>query len=312
MKPRILSLFAVLLALAGGVAAATPSAAQAGLKKTIAVDSFGGAELTAGMVAADGLTAMLTDVLIADGRFVVVERAGLGAIQTEQQLGQSGSAGGETAAQSSRLIGAGLLVRGAITKYNPNAGTAGVRVSGLPGGALLGAMGGGLQNRKTSVAISLRLIDTTTGQVISTVAADGVAATQEADAGLANRSDGSTLGLNALKGTALGKAVEDAIKKAVERIALDAGAVPWSGLVVESRGPSVYINAGADQNVAPGMVFAIYRKGEALTDPGTGTVLDVEMTRLGRIRVDTVREKVSVASLVDGQAPARGDLLRAE
>ena len=72
------------------------------------------------------------------------------------------------------------------------------------------------------------------------------------------------------------------------------------------------INAGAEQNVAPGMVFAVYRKGEALTDPGTGTVLEVEMTRLGRLRVDTVREKVSVASLIDGPPPARGDLLRAE
>lgn len=306
-----LAVLAITLGSAAPAAARQAPVVTAGLKKTIAVDSFGGSELTAGMVAADGLTAMLTDVLIADGRFVVVERAGLTSVQTEQQLGQSGSVSSETAAQSSRLIGANLIVRGAITKYNPNAGGSGLKVSGLPGGSMLG-LGGGVQSRKTTLSISLRLIDSTTGQVISTVKADGSAVSREADAGLLNNRNGSTMGLNALRGTSIGKAVEDAIKTAVNRIAIDAGSVPWSGLVVDARADTIFINAGADQNVQPGMVFGVFRKGEVLTDPGTGAVLDIAIQRLGSVRVGTVREKVSVASLVDGQAPMRGDLLRVE
>ncbi len=60
------------------------------------------------------------------------------------------------------------------------------------------------------------------------------------------------------------------------------------------------------------MVFGVYRKGETLTDPGTGEVLDVDIQRLGSVQVESVREKVSVARMVEGQSPARGDLLKAE
>jgi len=292
------------------LSSAMAQTAPSGLKKTIAVDPFGGSELTAGTVSADGLAAMLTDILINDGRFVVVERQALSSVQAEQQLGSGGSARSETAAQSGALTGASLLIKGAITKYNPNAGGGGLSVGGMPSG-VFGA-GAGVRTKKTTVSISLRLIDTTTGQVIATVNADGSASGQQADAGLVNNNNGSTIGANAFRETAVGKAVQDAILKAVNQIVLNAGGVPWSGLVVENRGGQIYINAGSNQNVQPGMTFGVYRKGEALIDPGTGLVLDVSSERLGSIRIDTVREKFSIGQLVDGQDPARGDMLRAE
>lgn len=298
----------VLAALA--MAPAMAQTAPTGLRKTVAVDTFGGSELTAGAVSADGLTAMLTDILINDGRFVVVERQALSSVQSEQQLGAGGGAGAETAAQSGGLTGASLLIKGAITKYNPNAGGGGLSVGGLPSGVF--GVGAGVRTKKTTVAISLRLIDTTTGQVIATVNADGAATGQQADAGLVNNSNGSTVGANAFRETAIGKAVQDAILKAVNQIVLNAGGVPWSGLVVQNRGGLIYVNAGADQNVQPGMTFGVYRKGEPLIDPGTGLVLDVSMERLGSIRIDTVRDKFSIGQVVDGQPPSRGDLLMAE
>lgn len=300
---------AVLIALGPMTALAQPAPRPAftGLKKTAAVDVFGGAELTAGLVAADGLTALLTDVLIQDGRFVVVERAALTSIQTEQQLGQTGATTAETAAQSNRMIGARYLIKGAITKYNPNAGGGGLSIGGV-GGGLLGA---GARSKTATVTISLRLIDTTTGQVVSTVNATGSASSQGVDAGLVNKK-GATLGLNGFRETALGKACEDAIRKAVEKIVLDAGSIPWTGLVVDNRGGQIYLNAGADQNVQAGMVFTVFRQGETLTDPGTNAVLDVSFERLGTVRVETVRDKISIGQVIDGQAPARGDLIKAQ
>ncbi|MDB5469582.1 MAG: putative Curli production assembly/transport component CsgG precursor [Caulobacter sp.] len=288
-------------------AQAVPPPAFTGLKKTVAVDLFGGAELTAGQVASDGMTAMLTDVLINDGRFVVVERQSLTSIQTEQQLGQTGATTAETAAQSNRLIGARFIVKGAITKYNPSAGGGGVNVGGF-GGGLLGA---GASSKTATVTISLRLIDTTTGQVVSTFNGTGSASSQRADAGLVN-SKGGTLGLNGFRETSLGKALEDAIKKAVAKIGLDVGKIPWTGLVVDNRGGQIYLNAGADQNVQPGMAFAVFRQGETITDPGTGAVLDTSFERVGTVRVDSVREKISIGQMVDGQPPMRGDLLKAQ
>ena len=115
------------LAVALGLAAALPTAAQApsqpfdGLKKTIAVDTFQAAEAVGGTVTADGMTAMLTEALVKDGRFLVVERPGLGSIQNEQALAHGGATAGDAAA-SGHLIGASAIVRGAVTKYQAAAG----------------------------------------------------------------------------------------------------------------------------------------------------------------------------------------------
>jgi curli biogenesis system outer membrane secretion channel CsgG len=294
---------ALTLVQAGEALSQQPSApAMAGLRKTVAVESFGGTEVFGGQVSGDGLSALLSDVLLADGRFVVVERGALAGIQTEQQLSETGG---------SRMIGAGYLIRGTVTSYNPAAGGGGLRIGGSPGGSRYG-LGGGVQGRKIVLKVSLRLIDATTGQVVATATAEGTATSQSTDVGILDNKSGATMGLNALKDTALGKAAEDAIRKAVGKIVLDSQKAPWKGLVVDVRGESVILNAGTDQNVTAGMVFGVYRSGEALTDPGTGEVLDVEVQRLGSVRVESVREKVSVARMVEGESPSRGDLLKPE
>lgn len=298
---------AMLAALAG-----TPVLAQpAGLRTTLAVESFGGSEVFGGQVAADGPAALLSEVLMADDRFVLVERSALGAIQSEQQMGQGGSTSAETAPPSGRMIGASYLIRGAVTAFNPTASGGGLRLSGVPGGSALG-LGAGLQSRKSTVRVSLRLVDAATGQVVATSSAEGVGTSRDADAGVMDLNKGTTLGLNALKSTSAGQALEDAIRKALAGLKVDRRKAPWTSRVVDVRGESIILNAGADQNVAPGMVFGVYRKGEVLTDPGTGEVLDVDFQRLGSVQVETVRDRVSVARLLEGQSPSRGDLLKAE
>ncbi len=310
-----IQLHAGLAALAIVMSAATPAAvlaqgAPSGLKHTIAVDSFGASEITQGGVAGDSLTALLTDELTADGRFIVVERAGLGSIQTEQQLGTQGSATAATSAKTNQLIGASLLVRGAVTKFNPNAGGGGLSLSGA-GGGLMG-LGGGMKTSKATMEISLRLIDSTTGQVVGTAVGEGSATSKDVNAGLTNNRTGATMGTNAFKSTPIGKAAQDAIHIAVGKLGASLANVPWSALVVDDRDGKVYVNAGADQNVQAGLTMGAYHKGEVMTDPGTGAVLDVAMNKVGIIQVDTVRDKISIAHVVSGDPPARGDMLKAE
>ncbi len=309
MKYNLIIQAAAAIVLAG----AAPALAQApsGLKHTVAVDQFGAAELTQGAAAGDSLTAMLTDELIADGHFIVVERQGLGAIQTEQQLGQGAATGGAPA-KTNQLIGASLLVRGAVTKFNANAGGSSMSLGGFSGaGGLLGA-GGGVKSNKATMEISLRLIDTTTGQVLATALGQGSASSHDVNAGLTNNRTGGTLGADTFRATPIGKAAQDAIHIAVGKLAAGLGNVPWTALVVDNRAGVIYINAGADQNVQPGLTMGAYHKGEVITDPGTGAVLDVAMDKVGVIQVDTVKEKLSLAHVVSGNAPARGDMLKAE
>ena len=283
-----------------------------GLKHTVAVDSFGAAELTSGGAAADSLVALLSDELTGDGRFIVVERSGLGSIQTEQQLGTQGAANAETSAKANQLIGASLLVRGAVTKFNPNAGGGGLNLGGASAAGGLLSLGGGVKTNKATMEISLRLIDTTTGQVLATAIGQGSASSTGLNGGLVNNRTGMTVGADTFRATAIGKAAQDAIHIAVGKLAAGLGNVPWSAMVVDDRDGVVYVNAGTNENVQPGLTLGAFHKGEVMTDPGTGQVLDVHMDKVGTIQVDSVREKISLAHIVSGGAPARGDMLKAE
>lgn len=276
-----------------------------GLKKTVSVDLFQATESVGGTVTAEGLTAMLTDALARDGRFVVVERPALASVQAEQGLATTA----ETAAKSGGLIGSSAIVRGTVTKYEANAGGGSVGVAGLPMGSLFGSEATA-KTQHAVLAISLRLIDTTSGQVISTSNAEGTASSSGVDASVVSRSSGAAFGGSAFQNTPIGQAAQDAIVKAVDQIAAGMKDVPWSAMVVDASGSNIYVNAGATRNVQAGLVLTDYRKGQVLTDPSTGEILDVELQKVGTIRIDTVREKLSTAVLVSGDTPARGDVLK--
>jgi curli biogenesis system outer membrane secretion channel CsgG len=295
---------------AGPAAAADQMASYDGLKKTVSVDQFLAAESVGGTVTADGLTAMLIDALVKDGRFVVVERGtGLASVQSEQTLGTAASVNAETSAKTGQLIGASAIVRGTVVKYEPAASGGGLSVGGLPMGSLFGGQAD-VKRQTATLEISLRLIDTTTGQVISTSSAEGSANSNSADANVVNNKNGATIGGSAFQNTPIGQAAQDAIVKAVEQIADGMKHIPWSALVVDASGGKVYVNAGAERNVQPGLILTVYRRGKIFTDPSTGEVLDVDMEKIGTIRIDGVREKLSTAVVINGEVPVRGDILK--
>ena len=101
-----------------------------------------------------------------------------------------------------------------------------------------------------------------------------------------------------------------AIAKAVEQIASGMKSVPWSALVIDTNHAQVFVNAGSERNVQVGMQLNLYRKGAVLTDPATGIVLDVEMEKIGVVQIMEVREKISIAAVVIGEKPTRGNILR--
>ncbi len=256
-----------------------------GLKKTIAVDIFRATEAVGGSVTADGMTAMLTQALVEDGRFLVVEPGG--------------------------TLEASAIVRGAVTKYEPAAGGGGLNISGGPLGGLLSGRAG-TRSQTAVMEIALRLVDASTGQVVSTSSAEGRATSRTSEAGLIDNFSGSRLGGEMFRATPIGQAGQDAIVRAVEQIASGMRRVAWTALVVDVTDGGVYLNAGTDRNVEPGMTLDVWRPGRTLTDPGTGEVLDVEMARIGRVQVATVRQRLSIAAVTEGEPPMRGDVLKAD
>jgi curli biogenesis system outer membrane secretion channel CsgG len=306
---------AVTLAAVGFALAAiliSPSYAQGagtvphgGPKKSVSVVGFEAPELVQGGATPEELAALLVNALLKDGRFVVVERMAMADVQTEQALGQGGAVVAETAAQAGHFLGASAIIKGTVTKFEPAARGGSLGVGGIP---FLGGGGLGLNSTTSVVEISLRLIDTTTSQIIYTGTATGSASAR------ALQVQGTTHGYDWNSGgfmkTPLGEALQDAIQKSVDKIAAGMARVPWSASVIESSGTSVYITAGADQGIEPGMTLRVYHKNRELTDPTTGAVLDVMMDPVGTIQIATVRDKISIATITEGNPPARGDVVK--
>ena len=111
--------------------------------------------------AGNDLSSMLTNELAGTEKFKVVERAKLGHVLDEQDLGASGRVNKSTAAKVGKLTGAQYLVMGTVSAFTENS-------SG--GGGGLNFKGFSLGGKKSDayMAIDLRVVDTTTGEVAFT------------------------------------------------------------------------------------------------------------------------------------------------
>jgi curli biogenesis system outer membrane secretion channel CsgG len=252
-----------------------------------------------------GLAAQLTTALIESGRFIVVERAELASVLREQEMGLQKITSRETTAQAGRVTGAQVLVRGSVTEFDQKTGGDGFRI-GL-GRASRGA-GIGVQSSEGVVGIDIRLIDTTTGQVLQShkvqekISSSGVAA----DLNVRQL----TFGGDSFNKTELGQATRQAIQKAVALIVASMEPVPWTGRVVDVTGDSVYVNAGAGENIQPGHKMKVSSVVRELIDPASGELLGVEEVSLGTIEVTSVQPRFSIARMPVPFQAKRGDLVR--
>lgn len=281
---------------ATGTSANQPaSGGYTGPKKIIAASSFtSSAGIDAG--AGEGLTAMLSDELMRTGRYIVVERSQLDAILTEQDLGAEGRTNPQTAAKIGEMLGASILVMGTVTQFEQKAASAGGGVGvPIPG---VGAVAIGGKKQTGYVKINLRLVDTTTGQILDSITADGTF-TGKAGGGAAYIKGFAVAGSKE-RNEPVGQAAEDAIKKAVAFIENNMANVPFSARVAEVDGGNVYINAGSTRNVQVGMTLHASTVVKEIKDPDTGIILDSIRENTGTIEVVSVKENLSICKIVSG------------
>jgi curli biogenesis system outer membrane secretion channel CsgG len=253
----------------------------------------------------EGLAEMLTTELARTGQFIVVERQALGDVVREQELGQSGLVRGETAAGVGQILGAQIVVRGAVTEFEARAsgGGAGVRAPEV-------GVQAGVQN--AHVGLDIRLIDTATGQVLASHNASRVVPAVGGAFGA--RVGGVAFGGDAFYQTPIGQATRGAIQDAVRFIMASAfRPVTPSFSIVKVEGNRAYLNAGASAGVRVGHVFAVHSRGEDLVDPETGLVLGRSEELVGSILVTDVQDRFSIATIRSGAgAIKRGDRARPE
>jgi curli biogenesis system outer membrane secretion channel CsgG len=133
-------------------AGSKPTVGIADFKKTVAVHWWGG---ETGRDMAD----MLANELAGTRKFTVVERQKLDAVMREQDLAATGRVSKGTGAKTGKLTGARYLVTGTVTSYEENTADTGGGIS-FKGISLGGSQG------KAYIAVDLRVVDSTTGEVV--------------------------------------------------------------------------------------------------------------------------------------------------
>jgi len=192
-----------------------------GPKARIAVADFDVKAAKATGEIGSGLREMLVTALINSSRFSVLERQALSAVMQEQELSSSGAAEqGMGGPQRGRIKTADLIITAAVTEFEPQAsgGKAGIGGGGGVGSGILGGVIGGALN-KAHMALDIRIVDTSTSEVLAATRVQGQASDVAGGIGIGFMGKwGLGAGLSGYANTPMEKAIRVCIIEAVRYI----------------------------------------------------------------------------------------------
>ncbi len=161
-----------------------------------------------------GMSDMLVTALVKSNKFIVIEREQLQKVMNEQSLGQSGAVSAQTAAKIGQVLGVSYIITGSVTEF-------GIKESKLGVGNLGRVLpfGGGVDTKtnKAVVAMDLRMINTTTAEILKAVKGEG----EEKSTGVSIDMDiapSVDFGKDGFDETVIGKAVRKAVDMAAKDI----------------------------------------------------------------------------------------------
>ncbi|MEW6619239.1 MAG: CsgG/HfaB family protein [bacterium] len=283
----------------------TSTTSYFGPKKRVAVLDF---EVKAPGVEAkigSGMSEMLITALHNTGKSIVLERdnKAFQDMLKEQDLGKADRIKPETAAKFGEILGAQILIKGAVTEFTQFESIKGVGV--FVKGITLG--GGGVITAQ--VAVDIRMFDASTGEIIESHRTEQKANTVIVAGGV--KVGDVTIGGVDFHKTPLGKATRQAIEDMVGFIEGQLKAKPWEGRIVTVKDERLIINGGIDVGIKTGDKMEVWTIGEELIDPVTGLSLGREEgQKMGTIEVIEVKEKYSVAIITTGTGFKRNDLVK--
>ena len=248
----------------------------------------------------DAWGTILTDQLTQSGKFIVLGEKDMRAeAMNEQDMAASGRmAGGKKAPATGQMTPAQLLVKGAITHVQETKGAG----TGLGFKGIRVGLGGG----SAEINITIYVVDSRTGQVKASKSVVG----KSGKKGLSLGYHGSALGgltgdMGGFLKDNMGLAATDAVNQAMEFLIAQSDSLPWEGTVVLATEEKVIINRGEREGVAVGQIFDVGKETE-IADPDTGEVLDRELTKVAKIKVVSVKEKVATCTVIEGKGVEKG------
>lgn len=269
-----------------------------------------------------GISDLLVQKLVEDGKYSIIERNALDKVLTEQNFSNSDRADVTTAAKIGRVLGVDAVVLGSITQFGRDDKNTTVGGGGF--GNLTNRFGiGGAQKRdaKAAVAVTARMVDTSTGEILAAVTGTGES----------KRSGTSLVGGGGSRGdagggaydmtsknfgdTILGEAVHQAVNSMAEQLDTKSAALPThkvevSGLVADVTGTTLILNVGSKAGVKVGDMLEISRPVKTIKDPSTGKVLKTISAKIGDAAVTEVDEQSATATFQGADTVKVGDMVK--
>ncbi len=303
---------------------ATPAFAAS--KKRVAVLDFDYATVMSNVQAifgsnqdvGKGITDLLVQQLVNGGAYSVIERKAIDKIVSEQNFSNSDRADSNTAAKIGRLLGVDTIIMGSITKFGRDDKSIGAGGGGYGGiaGHVLGGLG--RKQAKAVVAISARLVNVNTGEIL--VAATGEGQSKRSGISLLGAGGnaggggggGYSMGSSNFGETIIGEAVNQAVNNLATQLNGDAGKLPTTvvkinGLVADVSGNTLILNVGSKSGVQVGDHYGVYRKIRDIRDPATKKIIKSVVDKVGEVAVTEVDETSSTGTYSGSGSPKVGD-----
>ncbi len=271
-----------------------------------------------------GIVDLLVDRLVNDGTYRVIERQAMSKLIAEQNFSNSNRADPTSAAKIGKLLGVDTIIVGDITQFgrdDHNTSAGGV-------GSTLGhyGLGGvGVHKAKAVVAVTARMVDVNTGEILASVTGTGESSrsgTDLAGGGASGWSGGGghlDMGSSNFGQTIIGEAVKASVAQlatgleansAKLPVAAAPAPVPVAGLVADATGNDIVINVGSSSGVKVGDKLAITRVSRVIKDPTTGKPLRSIETPIGQLTITSVDAGSAVGTFT-GTGPVKvGDTVK--
>lgn len=116
-----------------------------------------------------GVSDLLTNRMVQNGTFSIIERSQIEAVLEEQNLGAAGRIDASTAAEIGRILGVDAVVVGSVTRFNVEERQSGFSVFGI---------GNSRRRYLAQVEVNARMIDTRTAEILAVAEGSGEAEDQ--------------------------------------------------------------------------------------------------------------------------------------
>jgi len=308
--------------------AAAPAAPTTGPKRLLTVMSFDygtvrtyvqqifGSDQDVGK----GISDMLVDKLLKDGKYRLVERSALDKILAEQNFSNSDRADANTAAKIGKVLGVDAIIVGSITQFGRDDKHTNVGGGGY-GLGRFGLGGVGKSEAKAVVGITARVINVSTGEILASVNGTGESSRGSTSllgagggwsgGGGGSLDMGSSNFANTILGEATHKAVDDTGAKLSEASdKIPAREISFSGLVADATGNTLIINIGKKVGVKVGDKLNVSRQVRVVKDPATGKVIKAVVDKIGEATVTEVDDDSATATFSGASAAKVGDVVK--